>query len=1848
MALSEELQGRFSDVIERANPLLLWRTLSEHFDNHPGVNAVFLKRDMLNRRLQSNEPLNKYFDDMDHFKQQLRRANQQLPDNEAVSVLLFNTIGVYPAVVNEHEVRLARGEDITWEQAIERLRLAEHARQEADNQQGRGGRVAQRDVAFVGNHGSSQGHGGRRRSSSSARNNQRRRSSSHSPRRSNKRHRSNSTVRSSDSLAKRKAKTMCNACGEVGHWRGDPECRQQGNDLGNSDRQRPANMVNVVIVKNNKSAPEKKGVLAVRDSMDVQRASADMVEWILDSGAAGSVTGDLTLFTELREDATSELLFGNGGTATTAVGTVLMNVLNEHVGKEEERLLDDVSYSKSTPFNLISQTYMQFACGFKLRLSEDQRTMWLAQDSLKLRFDYDRGVNRMWAPRLAKPVLTVQPKDVEDPMVLLHNRLSHVGMDTIKSMAGQKYNFGIQMQQPSFAAYECVPCLEAKTKRMSYSRGPQRCISPLGKLCVDLCSVGVDTGTKANQFLLVVDEATRYKWGYLIANKDQAAALIETLVKRLAVKFPKRNVSMLFSDGGGEFVNNQLQQFCDGQGIEARSTNAYSPQENSIVERANQTVIRQVQSLLIATQLPLSLWGEAFDHTIYTMNVTPTQALKGKRTPYEAMHGRRPDLSELHTWGCLVHAHIPDDSPQRKEKLSARTQLCLLLSYSKQTKGYKLLNLRTGSVLTCRGGNMKAHEQYTVDSAYVEKLLLNTYDYGDHTLPEHIPIVPIRTTMQTYLDLPSDVAAQHAAQLAKLVIVDEPSVPVGAPVSSKAAEVEPAAPVSNQVQTSREQDSAVEPAAPVGARKRKVKSKRGGRKRTRASDDDVNWEPTTQSVPSHAATSDPERPKRQRQQSVRLRDYVVTCVVTLNVEDDSQREHGTWDLVPRTETKGKRVISCRWVFALKRDAAGHIKLFKARLVIRGFLQRMGIDYTETYAPVVRFETIRCAILYALQRGWDVMQFDVKTAFLYGDLEEEVYMEQSPGFGEDSPHFICRLRKSLYGLKQSLRVWNKTLHKFLVKIGLERLDSDNGLYVRKVRDQVTLLLTVYVDDLLVMGPSDVCAEVSQQLAAEYELTALGPMKYLLGVEILIDRQRRHAIFCQRQYTREVLKRFHMEGCNGVATPEALRAEVSKPSKCDSSPPYRELVGALQYLVSASRPDIAHAVRHLSKYLSNYDHTHYAMAKRVLRHLASTRDYGLVMEYTAATEVQLVCYADADYANDPDDRKSVSGFVTFVSGNVVSYGSRKQEINAQSTTEAEYMAMNEGTRDLLWLTGLCEELNWVFARPEIRGDNKSCLYLNAKPGKHSKTKHIQNKFHLVRHLVEDEQLRTRHVGTKDMIADIMTKPLPREQFERCRDGMKVLRIDRVDVQLRWTDFRVIVFKLRFNMIKWESSLKDLDDLDKVCENIPLLGFNSGSYDMNLIKDELFSALAHCNGCVGICSPGRPKKGAPNGPKLAVSAIKSANGYMCLTAGGFKVLDITRYMSAGTSLHQYLEAYAGKCSCPNEIECTSQMGKGFFPYEYLTSYDMLDEPGLPPRSAFDSKLRSTKLTDKEWKRVQWVWGHYEMKTLRELLVWYNDLDVIPFMKAIKEQMKFFNGFGLDMFHDGVSLPGLAEKIMYQTCYEDENYIQPREIKPPEPFEFGKKRLESYRQQDKEANRKFTLTMDHLNELLAKQSYVCWLCYEPLTKKTASADRINNFKGHINGNIIITCKSCNCARKDIPIHVFKQRKLLQHNANRLIYSIDEEQKEIYDLMKRNITGGPSIIFNRFAKAGFTVIRGGKKKCMKIIGYDANALYLWCLMNDMPCGRPVTIPLYDELIDDILADKQFGFMSATLKHQST
>jgi hypothetical protein len=273
------------------------------------------------------------------------------------------------------------------------------------------------------------------------------------------------------------------------------------------------------------------------------------------------------------------------------------------------------------------------------------------------------------------------------------------------------------------------------------------------------------------------------------------------------------------------------------------------------------------------------------------------------------------------------------------------------------------------------------------------------------------------------------------------------------------------------------------------------------------------------------------------------------------VEDDelmSLRLHGTWKEIPRRSVpRSHRVISCRWVYTAKADADGNVARFKARLVIHGFRQRHGVDFDETYAPVVRFDSIRAILYYAVRRGWQVLQFDVKTAFLHGNLDEQVFMELPPGRRGDGTT-VCRLVKSLYGLKQAPRVWNQTLHRALVDADYRRLDTDSGLYTRQVGDDIVSKVSVYVDDLLVMGADNVLQDVVTALRRQFELTDLGPVRFLLGIEICINRKERTIFMSQGAYTSKILQRFHMDQCHGVATPESKAESLVQPKAGSEMP------------------------------------------------------------------------------------------------------------------------------------------------------------------------------------------------------------------------------------------------------------------------------------------------------------------------------------------------------------------------------------------------------------------------------------------------------------------------------------------------------------------------------------------------------------------------------------------------------------------------------------------------------------------------------------------------------------------------
>ncbi|GMF40224.1 unnamed protein product [Phytophthora lilii] len=238
-------------------------------------------------------------------------------------------------------------------------------------------------------------------------------------------------------------------------------------------------------------------------------------------------------------------------------------------------------------------------------------------------------------------------------------------------------------------------------------------------------------------------------------------------------------------------------------------------------------------------------------------------------------------------------------------------------------------------------------------------------------------------------------------------------------------------------------------------------------------------------------------------------------------------------------------------------------------------------------------------------------------------------------------------------------------------------------------------------------------------------------------------------------------------------------------------------------------------------------------------------------------------------------------------------------------------------------------------------------------------------------------------------------------------------------------------------------DYGKLKPQLDQVPVFGFNSGRYDINLIKKDLFAVI---------------------GPDNIKSVIKNPS-YMCIAISDMKMLDITNYVPAGTSYDKYLTTYLGGCKCDDKIRCVCGLGKGLFPYD---------------------KLRGTSITGDDYERVKFVWDNYEMKSIKDLLIWYNNLDVVPFIKAIKAQRELFKRFDLDMFADGVSLPGLSEKVMYQTCFNNLRYP---DKKPANTFQFPAKRMAGYKSQDAKAKRKFGMTLEHLNTLLQKQKYLSGL---------------------------------------------------------------------------------------------------------------------------------------------------------------
>uniref|UniRef100_A0A2N9IAH8 Integrase catalytic domain-containing protein n=1 Tax=Fagus sylvatica TaxID=28930 RepID=A0A2N9IAH8_FAGSY len=466
-----------------------------------------------------------------------------------------------------------------------------------------------------------------------------------------------------------------------------------------------------------------------------------------------------------------------------------------------------------------------------------------------------------------------------------------------------------------------------------------------------------------------------------------------------------------------------------------------------------------------------------------------------------------------------------------------------------------------------------------------------------------------------------------------------------------------------------------------------------------------------------------------RSVSVALQD--PKWVTAMQAEMDALQANQTWELVP---------------------------LPSARLVAKGFTQIPGKDFGATFAPVAKLTSVRLLVSLAASHSWPLHQLDVKNAFLHGNLLETIYMDPPPGFQAEGEYAgkVCRLRKSLYGLKQSPRAWFSRFSEVILSMEFVRCHSDHTCFIRRRSDGRCIILLVYVDDIILTGDDTPgITDVKQSLGKVFEVKDLGALKYFLGIEVA--RSRHGISLSQRKYTLDLLQETGMLGCRPASTPmdPNLKLSVESGELISNPSMYQRLVGRLIYLTN-TRPDLTFAVSVVSQFMHAPRTSHLDAVYHILRYVKTSPGLGLF--YSAGHQSGLSCFTDADYAGSQTDRRSTTGLSTFYGNHLISWKSKKQAVVSRSSAEAEYRAMAQGTCEILWLRSICNELGFMETdSSQLFCDNKSAIMLASDSVLHERSKHIEVDIHFIREKVRSGIITPSFVSSSKQTADVFTKPV-----------------------------------------------------------------------------------------------------------------------------------------------------------------------------------------------------------------------------------------------------------------------------------------------------------------------------------------------------------------------------------------------------------------------------------------------------------------------------------------------------------
>jgi hypothetical protein len=493
----------------------------------------------------------------------------------------------------------------------------------------------------------------------------------------------------------------------------------------------------------------------------------------------------------------------------------------------------------------------------------------------------------------------------------------------------------------------------------------------------------------------------------------------------------------------------------------------------------------------------------------------------------------------------------------------------------------------------------------------------------------------------------------------------------------------------------------------------------------------------------------------------------------------SMKENQVWSLVDLPPDA--KTVGCKWIFKKKTDMDGNVHTYKARLVAKGYTQRFGIDYDETFSPVADIRAIRILLAIAAFYDFEIWQMDVKTAFLNGYLDEEVYMDQPEGFIDPKhPNKVCKLQRSIYGLKQASRSWNKRFDEEIKKFGFIQHPDEPCVYRKASGSNVTFLV-LYVDDILIIGKHiPMLQDVKSHLGKCFAMKDLGEAAFILGIKIYRDRTKRLIGLSQSAYIDKILKRFKMENSKRGLVPmqEGLGLSVKQGASTPDEVkrmqrvPYASAVGSIMYAVRCTRPDVAFAQNIVSRFQQNPGESHWTAVKNILKYLRATRDLFLVYGGNPDLELKVTGYCDAGFQTDRDDTKSQSGYVFVLNGGAVDWKSKKQTTVAMSATESEYIAASEAAMEAVWIRKF---ICWLDVIPssslpiDMYCDNTGALIIANEPGVQKGARHYARRYHYVREQIELGEIKLLKVHTDVNLADPFTKALSRPKLERHAEGI-----------------------------------------------------------------------------------------------------------------------------------------------------------------------------------------------------------------------------------------------------------------------------------------------------------------------------------------------------------------------------------------------------------------------------------------------------------------------------------------------